>query len=127
MFFSLYIFFSFLCHFPFKFFLRRCISMQNLISMYGAVMSIFTKRSRPANFAYQWLDNVKINKYAQFDQNMPCGSRVVSRREMMLSKPLSIKKGCYTGKRLDTVDMHLYAKFDQNIPCCSRVMSSTTK
>ena len=29
-------------------------------------------------FAYQWLDNVKINKYAKYDPNIPCGSRVMS-------------------------------------------------
>ena len=39
------------------------------------------------------LDNVKINKYAKFDPNIPCGSRVMSvftnlpqPAEMMLSK-----------------------------------------
>ena len=49
--FSLYIFFTFLCHFPFK--LKKiCISMQNLMSMYGAVMSIFTKTSRPAKMMF---------------------------------------------------------------------------
>ena len=42
---------------------------------------------------------------------------------MMLSKPLSIKKGCYICQWLDNVDMHLYAKFDQNISCVSSVMS----
>ena len=42
---------------------------------------------------------------------------------MMLSKPLSIKKGCYTCQWLDNVDMHLYAIFDLNISCVSSVMS----
>ena len=42
---------------------------------------------------------------------------------MVLSKPLSIKKGCYTCQWLDNVDMHSYAKFDQNISCVSSVMS----
>ena len=46
--------------------------------------------------------------------------------EMMLSKPSSIKKGCYTCQWLDNVDIHLYAKFEQNIPCGSRVMSIFT-
>ena len=40
--------------------------------------------------------------------------------EMMLSKPSSIKKGCYAYQWLDSVDMHLY---DQYIPCFSRVMT----
>ena len=42
---------------------------------------------------------------------------------MMLSKPSSIKKGCYICRWLDKVDMHMYAIFDENIPCGSRVMS----
>ena len=29
-------------------------------------------------FAYQWLDSIKINKYAKFDPNIPQGSRVIS-------------------------------------------------
>ena len=28
------------------------------------------------HFSYQWLDNVKINKYAKFDLNISSGSRV---------------------------------------------------
>ena len=43
--------------------------------------------------------------------------------EMMLSKPISIKKGCYTCQWLHNLDMHLYAKCDRNIPC-TRVMST---
>ena len=44
------------------------------------LMSIYTKRPRLAkmmlanprhHFAYQWLDNIKINKYAKFDPNIP--------------------------------------------------------
>ena len=35
--------------------------------------------------------------------------------EMMLSKPLYMKKGYYTCQWLDNVDMHLYGKCDQNI------------
>ena len=42
---------------------------------------------------------------------------------MMLSKSLSIKKGCYICQWLDNVDMHLYAKFDQNMSCVSSAMS----
>ena len=50
-------------------------------------MRIFTKRPRPAEmmfgeasslFAYQWLDNIKINKYAKFNPNIPYGSGVMS-------------------------------------------------
>ena len=29
-------------------------------------------------FAYQWMDNLKINKYAKFYHNIPCGSIVIS-------------------------------------------------
>ena len=67
------------------------------------------------------LDNVKINKYAKFD---PFKSYEAA--EIMLSKPLSVKKGCWTFQSLDNFDMHLYAKFDKNIPSCSRVMSIFT-
>ena len=42
---------------------------------------------------------------------------------MMLNKPSSIKKGCYTCQWLDNVDMHLYAKLDQNISFVCSVMS----
>ena len=41
----------------------------------------------------------------------------------LLSKPSSIRKGCYPYQWLDNGDMHLLAKFDQNIPCGSSVMS----
>ena len=44
-------------------------------------------------FANQCQDNVKLYKYAKFDQNISCGK------------------------------MYKYAKFDQNIPCGSRVMA----
>ena len=37
--------------------------------------------------------------------------------EMMLSKPSSIKKGCYTCQWLDSVDMHFY---DPYILCFSK-------
>ena len=29
-------------------------------------------------YASQWLENVDIQTYAKFDQNIPCGSRVIS-------------------------------------------------
>ena len=38
----------------------------------------------------------------------------------MLSKPASIKKGCYTCQWLDNADMNLHEKIDQNIPCGSK-------
>ena len=87
--------------------------------------------SKPCHhFAYQWLDNVKINKYPKFDTHIPCDSRVMSSftnlpqlAEMMLSKPSSIKKGCYTYQWLDNIGMHFMQDFDQNITCGSRVMS----
>ena len=68
-------------------------------------------------FAYQWLDNIKINKYAKFDPNIQCGSWVMSiftiwpqQAGLMLSKLLSIKRW------FRNVDMHMYANFYQNIP-----------
>ena len=48
------------------------------------------------HFAYQWLDNVKINKYAKFDPTLPCGSRVLSiyTNWPRLAGLMAIKKGC---------------------------------
>ena len=63
--------------------------MQNLINIYRAVQELgaislkdldLQKRCliNPSHgFVYQWLDNVKINRYAKFDPNIPCGSRVI--------------------------------------------------
>ena len=28
-------------------------------------------------YIFQWLDNVNMHKYAKFDQNIPCGVRVI--------------------------------------------------
>ena len=76
---------------------------------------------------------IVLDNYAIFYTNIPCGSRVMNiftnsqqPAEMMLSKPLSIKKGCYTCQWLDNVDMYLYAKCDQNMPCSSKIMSIFT-
>ena len=78
------------------------------------IMNIFTKfLDRPKfcsakprhHFAYQWLDNVEMNKYAKFYPNIPCGYEPA---EMMLSKPSPIKKGCCTCQWLDNVNMHLF-------------------
>ena len=62
---------------------------------------------------------IVLHNYAKFDPNIQCGSRVMNiftnspqPAEMMLSKPSSIKKGCYTCQWLDNVDMHLYSKCD---------------
>ena len=48
------------------------------------VMSILPKSPQPAEmmtprhrFAYQWLDNVELNEYAQFDSNMAFVSRII--------------------------------------------------
>ena len=30
------------------------------------------------HFTYQFLNNVKVNKFAEIDQNIPCASRVMS-------------------------------------------------
>ena len=88
----------------------KCISMYNLIKIYDAAEELWAfslkyldwpKRcsAKPRHrFAYQRLDNVKIDIYAKFDSIIPCGSRVMSiftncqqRAEMMLSKPSSLK------------------------------------
>ena len=110
---------------------------QNIPSS-SRVMRIFTERPLQAKmmlgeasfflfiiFVNQWLGNVKINKYANFNPNIPFGSRVMSiftkctrPAELMLSEVSTT--AC---QWLNNVDMHTYAKFGQNIPCGSRVMS----
>ena len=75
------------------------------------------------HFANHWLiDNVKINNYAKFDLNIPCGSRVISifiysaqPARLMLSKASSIKKGCNARQWLDNVDMHSKKKYKYTI------------
>ena len=65
--------------------------MQNLINIYNGVVQVLLAFSlkdlnlpkwfsiKPRHFfAYQWLDNVRINKYAKFDPNKPCDKRVIS-------------------------------------------------
>ena len=42
-----------------------------------AIMMLREVRLPRHRIAYQWLYNVKINKYAKFDLNIPCGSRVM--------------------------------------------------
>ena len=59
-------------------------------------------------FADQWLDNVKIDKYAKFHRNITCSSRVMS----IFTK--------------DNVNLHTYAKFDRNILCGTKAVSIFT-
>ena len=33
---------------------------------------------KKGGFACQWLENVDMHMYANFDQNIPCGSRVIN-------------------------------------------------
>ena len=66
------------------------ISKQNLIKMYHVVQELcafsLTDHDRPDynsakprhRFEYQCLGNVKMYKYAKFDQNLPYSSRVIS-------------------------------------------------
>ena len=84
-------------------------------------------------FAYQGLDNVKMYKYAKFDQNIPCGLTVMSiftkrprRTKMMLGKMMKPRHR-FAYQCLDNVKIKKYAKFDLNTPCGSRVMSMFTK
>ena len=56
--------------------------------MGSRVMSIFTKKGRPAKMMLgeasspfcmaQWIDNVKVQKYTKFEANISWGSRVMS-------------------------------------------------
>ena len=77
-------------------------------------------------FAYQCLHNVKMYKYAKFDKNIPCGSRVMS---VFTNRPRPagrMPRPRFAYKWLDNVKMYKYAKFDQNIQCGSRVISIFT-
>ena len=89
----------------------KCLSMQIWLKIYYAVQELWTFSLKYLNqlkcclakpchhFEYQWLDNVNINKYAKFDPNILCGSRVMSiftnvpqPAGLMLSKASSINK-----------------------------------
>ena len=101
--------------------------------IFGSFLRFKFSQQPRHRFAYEWLDNVKINKYVKFDPNIPCGSKVINTLTdwprpagLMLSKVSSTKKGGFAGQWLDSVGMHTYAKFDQNIPCGSRVMNIFT-
>ena len=64
--------------------------MHNLIKMYHVVQELLAFSltdhdqldlcsAKPCHrFAYQYLDNVKMYKQAEFDPNIPSGSRVMS-------------------------------------------------
>ena len=86
----------------------KSVSMQNLIEVPGL------------------LDNIKINKYAKFDTNILCGSRLMGifanwpqKAGRLHSNPISIKNRWVS----QNVDIHMYAKSDKNILCGSRVMN----
>ena len=124
----------------------KCISMQHSVKIYGVVHNLWTfslkyldwpkwcSANSRDHYAYQWLDNVKINKFAKYDPNIPCGSTIMrvffkwlQPAEMILSRPSAIKKVCwYTCQWLDNVDTHWYAKCDQNMPCGSKITLSLT-
>ena len=60
--------------------------MQNVIKIYGVVQEVRKDFDRPKEMLGKALspycirlENVKINKYAKFDPNIPRGSRVMSR------------------------------------------------
>ena len=56
-------------------------------------LKIFELSAKPRHhFAYKWLDNIKINKYAKFDPNIPCGSIVMSRLKGCSANPRPSKK-----------------------------------
>ena len=61
--------------------------IEQIIPRGSRVLSIFTKRARPAklmmvkprhHFAYQWMDNFKTHKYTKFEPNITGVSRVMS-------------------------------------------------
>ena len=90
-----------------------------------------TKRRH--RFAYKRLKMLKWinNKYAKFDQNIPCGLRFMSIYTnwplpawLMLGKTFSVKRNCYACQCLDNVDMYTFAKFDQIIPSGYKVRSN---
>ena len=107
--------------------------MQNLIKKYDAVQELwaFSLKDlyRPKwcsaepchHFAYQWLDNFKINMQNLIQiyhvvQVMSCSifTNWSQAAVVMLCKPSSIIKGCYPCQWLDNVDIqNVYAKCDE--------------
>ena len=45
--------------------------------IYGSILRFKLSKQPYHWFEYQWLDNVKINKYTEFNPNIPCGLRVM--------------------------------------------------
>ena len=79
--------------------------------------------------ARQCLANVKMYNYTKFDQNIPCGSRVMSiftQRSRPAKMMLNEASSSFAYQCLDNVKMYKYAKFNLNIPCRSRAMSIST-
>ena len=65
----------------------KCIGMQNLIKVYHVVQELWaydhdlqglSSAKLCHRFAYQYLDNVKMYKYAKLDRNIWFGSRVMN-------------------------------------------------
>ena len=65
----------------------KCLSKQNLIKIYHAVQDleafILTDHDLPtglmldkASSTHRCLENVKMFKYAKYDQNIPCGQEL---------------------------------------------------
>ena len=61
----------------------KCIGMQNknydnfhLLTMTCRTDVQQSPVHQKGCYAYQWLENVDMHKYAIFDQSIPCGSRV---------------------------------------------------
>ena len=69
-------------------------------------------------------------KYANFDQNIPCGFRVMiifTKRPRQAKNEAGQNLGTILHTHgLDNVNINRYAKFDPNIPCGLRVMSIIT-
>ena len=123
----------------------KCISMQYLIKIYRAVQELWAFSLKDLDrlkwcsakphrrFAYQWLNNVKINKYAKFDPNITIWFKSDHQWAFSLTDPdppdgfLAKDRHRFTKQCLDNVKMYNYAKFDQTIRCSLGVMSIFTK
>ena len=105
------------------------IRLQRMQGSYITSFMEFKKKkilAKPShNFAYLCLINVKMYTYAKFDQNIPCGLRVMS----IFFKDLNLPKLClanpchrFAYAWLDNIKINKYAQFDPNIPLGSRIM-----
>ena len=65
----------------------KCIGMQNLIDLYHVIQKLWASDHEMPDlssaeschrFAHKCFDNVKMYKFAKFDSNIWCGSRVIS-------------------------------------------------